>query len=50
MAEGTGGEIMVEAIEIGLVIVATFVAIAVTIVLIFLGLTLIIKHWPDVWD
>lgn len=41
---------MAEAIEMALVIVATFVGIAATIVGAFLGITLIKKRWPDVWD
>jgi hypothetical protein len=41
---------MVEGIQMAVVIVATFAGIAVVIVGVFLGLTLIKKHWPDVWD
>lgn len=41
---------MAEAIEIALTIVATFIGIAASIVGVFLGVTLIKKHWPDVWD
>lgn len=41
---------MVEAIEMALIIVATFVGIAASIVGIFWGITLIKKRWPDVWD
>lgn len=44
------GEIMTEAIGMALIIVATFAGIAATIVGAFLGITLIKKRWPDVWD
>lgn len=41
---------MAESIMMAVVILATFAGIAVLIVGVFLGLTLIKKHWPDVWD
>ena len=41
---------MTEAIGMALIIVATFAGIAATIVGAFLGITLIKKRWPDVWD
>ena len=41
---------MAESIEMAVIILATFAGIALLIVCVFLGLTLIKKHWPDVWD
>lgn len=41
---------MAAAIEIVLAIVAIFIGLAASIVGVFLGITLIKKHWPDVWD
>ena len=41
---------MPEAIEIGLTIFFTFAGVGVCIVGVALGLTLIRKKWPDVWE
>lgn len=41
---------MIEAIEIALTIVATFIRIAASIIGVFWGITLIKKRWPGVRD
>ena len=36
-------------VEIGVTICATFIAGAIAVLIVILGVTLIKKKWPDVW-
>ena len=41
---------MAESVMMGIIIVLTFFGIGVCMVAVFLGITLIKKKWPDVWQ